>query len=121
MQCACTMSNYQAQTSSTSEAETETERERERERVRAAILFLCTCLGDLASLARPADRADPEVCSNALLAQTQARPAITPCVLPLSSQVFPFCFFLSDSAITWPPVCEKQNEPNLGSGWCKHF
>ena len=25
-----------------------------------AILFLCTCLGDLASLARAADRADPE-------------------------------------------------------------
>ena len=86
-----------------------------------AILFLCTCLGDLASLARAADRADPEVCANALLTQTQARPAITPCVLPLSSQVFPLCFFLSDSATTWPPACEKQNEPNLGSCWCKHF
>ena len=77
-----------------------------------AILFLCTCLGDLASLARAA---------NALLTQAQARPAITPCVLPLSSQVFPLCFFLSDSATTWPPACEKQNEPNLGSCWCKHF
>ena len=43
-----------------------------------AILFLCTCLGDLASLARAADRADPEVCANALLTHAQARPAITP-------------------------------------------
>ena len=43
-----------------------------------AILFLCTCLGDLASLARAADRADPEVCANALLTHAQERPAITP-------------------------------------------
>ena len=57
----------------------------------------------------------PRSCAHALLTQTQARPAIHTCELPLSSQVFPLCFFFSLSATAWPPVCEKTDRHKLES------
>ena len=57
----------------------------------------------------------PRSCAHALLTQTQARPAIRTCELPLSSQVFPLCFFFSLSATAWPPVCEKTDRHKLES------
>ena len=77
-----------------------------------AILFLCTCLGDLASLARAADRADPEVCANALLTHAQERPAITP--LHVCFHCRARCFHCaSSSLILQPHVLRERRETEL--------
>ena len=77
-----------------------------------AILFLCTCLGDLASLARASDRADPEVCANALLTHAQERPAITP--LHVCFHCRARCFHCaSSSLILQPHVLRERRETEL--------